>query len=126
MTRERRRGLSALLKYLLLILVGFVMLYPLLWMVGASFKSNAEIFSGIGLLPKQPSLRGYRDAMGGYGGDINIWQAMLNTYKIVIPKVVFTLLSCTVTAYGFARFHFKGRNFLFLLLMSTLFCQTSS
>jgi len=46
---------------------------------------------------------------------------MLNTYKIAIPKVVFTVLSVTVTAYGFARFKFKGKRIMFALLMSTLF-----
>lgn len=46
---------------------------------------------------------------------------MLNTYKIVIPKVILTIVSCTFTAYGFARFKFKGHDFMFMLLMATLF-----
>ena len=36
-------------QYFVLILVGVIMIYPLVWMVGATFKSNAEIFAGIGL-----------------------------------------------------------------------------
>ena len=39
----------------------------------------------------------------------------------VIPKVVFTMISATVTAYGFGRFEFKGRGILFSVLMATLF-----
>ena len=46
---------------------------------------------------------------------------MINTYSIVIPKVVFTIISATITAYGFARFEFKGKGILFAVLMSTLF-----
>ena len=46
---------------------------------------------------------------------------MINTYSIVLPKVVFTIVSATVTAYGFARFEFKGKKLLFAVLMSTLF-----
>ena len=46
---------------------------------------------------------------------------MLNTYKIVIPKVLLTIASCTLTAYGFARFKFKGHDLLFALLMAALF-----
>ena len=46
---------------------------------------------------------------------------MLNAYSYVIPKVIFTVISCTLTAYGFGRFKFKGRNALFAILMSTLF-----
>jgi oligogalacturonide transport system permease protein len=46
---------------------------------------------------------------------------MFNTYSYVLPKVLFTVVSATITAYGFGRFKFKGRDFLFVVLMSTLF-----
>lgn len=118
---KRKRAISLFFRYFVLIAVGFVMVYPLLWMVGATFKNNIEIFSGIGLIPKNPTFDGYKNAMKSYGGDINIWKSMINTYSYVIPKVVFTIVSATVTAYGFARFQFKGRGFLFAVLMSTLF-----
>lgn len=110
---EKKRKLSSFFKYLVLVAVGLVMVYPLLWMIGATFKSNVEIFSGIGLIPRNPTLDGYRNAMKSYGGDINIWKAMLNTYSYVIPKVLFTLISATITAYGFGRFKFIGRGALF-------------
>lgn len=121
LTAAQRRTVSAVLRYTVLIVVGIIMVYPLIWMVGATFKSNTEIFSGIGFIPKNPTLDGYRDAMKGYGGDINLFKSMLNTYTIVIPKVIFTLISATLTAYGFARFEFKGKQLLFAVLMSTLF-----
>jgi oligogalacturonide transport system permease protein len=97
------------------------MVYPLLWMISATFKGNQEIFSGIGLIPNKVTFDGYINAIKSYSGDIDIVKSMLNTYSYVIPKVVFTIFSATITAYGFARFHFKGRNFLFAVLMSTLF-----
>ena len=118
---KRKRALSTFFRYFILIAVGLVMIYPLLWMIGATFKDNIEIFSGIGIIPQKPTLDGYRNAMKSYGGDINIWKSMLNTYSYVIPKVVFTIISATITAYGFGRFNFKGRGFLFAVLMSTLF-----
>ena len=91
------------------------------WMISATFKDNNEIFSTLSLIPTRPTMEGYKAAMNNYGGDINIWQAMLNTYKYVIPKVIFTVVSSTITAYGFGRFRFRGRNFLFAVLMATLF-----
>ena len=121
MSLETRKRIQTFLRYFVLIVVCFVMVYPLLWMVGATFKTNQEIFNGIGLIPKNPTLDGYKNAMKSYGGDINLIKSMINTYSYVIPKVVFTIISATVTAYGFARFRFKGRNFLFAVLMSTLF-----
>lgn len=118
---KTKHYINLFLRYGVLILVGLIMVYPLLWMIGATFKSNAEIFSGIGLIPKNPTLQGYIDAMNNYGGDINILGAMLNTFSYVIPKVIFTVISATITAYGFGRFEFKGKGLLFAVLMSTLF-----
>ena len=109
-------------QYFVLILVGVIMIYPLVWMVGATFKSNAEIFSGIGFLTANPTLQGYIDAVTqNYGGDISIWRAFINTYSFVIPKVIFTVISSVIAAYGFSRFKFKGRDLLFGNMISTLF-----
>lgn len=119
---KNRRTLQLIFRYTILIIVGIIMIYPLLWMVSATFKVNSEIFSGIGLIPKSPTLDGYKKAVTqNYGGDINVWKAMLNTYSYVLPKVIFTVVSSTLTAYGFARFKFVGSKILFALLMSTLF-----
>ena len=109
-------------QYFVLILVGVIMIYPLVWMIGATFKSNAEIFSGIGFVTANPTLQGYIDAVtSNYGADINIWRAFLNTYSYVLPKVVFTVISSVVAAYGFSRFQFRGKNLLFGIMISTLF-----
>ena len=109
-------------QYFVLILVGIIMIYPLVWMVGATFKSNAEIFAGIGFLTANPTLQGYIDAVTqNYGGDISIWRAFINTYSFVIPKVIFTVISSVIAAYGFGRFKFKGRDMLFGIMISTLF-----
>ena len=109
-------------QYFVLILVGVIMIYPLVWMMGATFKSNAEIFAGIGFLTANPTLQGYIDAVTqNYGGDISIWRAFINTYSFVIPKVIFTVISSVIAAYGFSRFKFKGRDMLFGIMISTLF-----
>ncbi|MGN0690575.1 MAG: carbohydrate ABC transporter permease [Oscillospiraceae bacterium] len=121
MNYTKSRKIGTVIKYVVLIAVGLVMIYPLVWMVGATFKSNNEIFSSMSPFTAHPTLDGYRNAMNNYGGEINIWKAMLNTYSYVLPKVLFTVISCTLTAYGFGRFEFKGRKLLFAVLMSTLF-----
>jgi len=121
MTLSMKKTLMTGIRYFVLILVGFIMVYPLIWMFGATFKENSEIFSGIGFIPKNPTFEGYKNAMKSYGGDIDLIKSMINTYSYVIPKVVFTVFSATITAYGFGRFKFKGRDFLFAVLMSTLF-----
>ena len=121
MSLKTKRNIQLVIRYTVLIAVGLFMIYPLLWMIGATFKPNNEIFSGLNILPKKATFEGYLNAMKNYGGDINIWKAMLNTYSYVIPAVIFTIVSSTLTAYGFGRFKFFGRSVLFAILMSTLF-----
>lgn len=121
MTRENRRKINTFLRYFVLVAVGIIMVYPLIWMFGATFKTNQEIFSSIGFIPKNPTLNGYQTALKSYGGSIDIFKSMFNTYCIVIPKVLFTIISATITAYGFARFDFPEKKILFAILISTLF-----
>ena len=92
-----------------------------LWMISATFKDNSEIFAGISLWIKHPTLDGYRGALNNFGGSINILQAMLNTYSYVIPKVICTVVSACVAAYGFGRFDFPGRKLMFNIMLATLF-----
>ena len=113
--------IATFFKYFVLILVGVIMIYPLLWMISATFKDNSEIFAGISLWIKHPTLDGYRGALNNFGGSINILQAMLNTYSYVIPKVICTVVSACVAAYGFGRFDFPGRKLMFNIMLATLF-----
>ena len=113
--------IATFFKYFVLILVGVIMIYPLLWMISATFKDNSEIFAGISLWIKKPTLDGYRNALNNFGGSINILQAMLNTYSYVIPKVICTVVSACIAAYGFGRFDFPGRKLLFNIMLATLF-----
>ena len=53
-------AIATFFKYFVLILVGLIMIYPLLWMISATFKDNSEIFAGIGLWIKNPTLEGYK------------------------------------------------------------------
>ena len=121
MTKKTRDTLNTVIRYIVLFGVGFIMVYPLLWMIFATFKSNAEMFSSISLLPKEWDFSGYSDLGRKVGGQINLPRAMMNTYSIVIPKVIFTVVSATITAYGFARFNFVGKKIMFAVMMSTLF-----
>lgn len=120
MTRKQRNTLNTFLRYFVLIAIGVCMIYPMVWMVGASFRdNNAEIFSSIGFIPKNPTLQGYID--GWNGTNYSYGHYMINTYLFVIPKVLGTIVSATITAYAFTRFHFKGKGFWYGLMLATLF-----
>lgn len=116
----QNQKLSAIMRYVVLTLVAVVMLYPIIWLVGASFKENNEIFTSIGFIPKRLDFQAYIDGWNTKG-DYTFTLYFINTFKYVVPKIVFTLLSATITAYGFARFEFPFKKTMFSLLMATMF-----
>ena len=120
MKRETRNTLNTVLRYVILIAVGIVMFYPMLWMIGASFRANnAEIFSSIWFIPKTFTQEGYIE--GWNGTSYPYGHYMINTYRFVLPKVLGTVLSSLVTAYAFTRFNFRGKKFWYGLMLATLF-----
>ena len=120
MSRKQLAKPSGLLTYLFLIVFGFILVYPLLWLVSSSVKvSNSEIFGTASLIPQSFSLDSYREGWlgsGQYGFDV----FFRNTFQLVIPTVLFTIVSSVIVSYGFARFTFPLKKLLFGLMISTL------
>lgn len=107
------------MSYLLIGVVGLLMVYPLLWLVSSSFKTNEEIFTSFSLIPASFSLKAYIQGWQGIG-DLNYGKYFANTFKMVVPSVSFTLISSYLVAYGFSRFKFPFKKILFSLMISTL------
>ena len=117
-TRRRERA-ALVLRYLALGAVGFVMLYPILWLVGASFKSNAEIFSEIGFWPSHFDFSAYAKGWKT-SSEYTFATYFLNSFLIVVPRIIVTVISCVLVAYAFARWEFPGRKFLFSVMVTTI------
>ena len=115
----KKKHSSLIISYVILIVLAYIMIYPLLWMVGASFKSNAEIFSTVGLLPKEPVFGAFKAGWEGTGR-YGFGTYLLNSFELVLPTVLFTVISGVLIGYGFARFDFPLKKFWFALMLSTL------
>ncbi|MFS8115625.1 carbohydrate ABC transporter permease [Rhizobium jaguaris] len=117
-TRRRRRDWRWLL-HVVLIVGAFLMLYPLLWMIGSSFKPEGEIFSNLNPIPTRLYFSNYIKGWTlGTGTSFSTF--FLNSFIVCLGAIVGNLLSCSLAAYAFARinFHFKG--ILFALMIGTL------
>ena len=116
---KMKNNINSAVRYSVLIIVGFIMLYPLLWMIGSSFKTNAEIFSSVGFIPKSLNFDNY---VKGWetSTEYSFTTYFINTFKILVPKVFFTIISTVITAYAFARFKIPGKKILFGILIGTL------
>lgn len=124
--RALRRGMSVgkgLLRGLFLLGVGFVMLYPILFMLSNSFKGVSDALDPtVVWLPKSPGLYSFKMAFQllDYGA------ALKNTLLIVVPCVLIQVASCLFIAYGFARFKFRLQKPLFGLLIFSMIVPVQS
>jgi multiple sugar transport system permease protein len=95
-----------------------LMLYPLIWMVSASFKPAGEIFTSLNLVPAHPTLANYLDGWTGLGQPFTGF--FLNSLALCGLAVLGNLCSCTLAAYSFARLRFPLRRLLFVLMLMTI------
>ena len=113
---NRGRGKRAL-AYILLIAVCVIIIYPLLWTIGASFNPGNSLVS-TSIIPKNPTNEHYVKLFAGEG-NLFYKQWYLNSLKISVFTMLLSLISVSFTAYAFSRFRFKGRKkglTLFMLL----------
>lgn len=115
----RKEKFSAAVRYGLLLLMGLVMLYPMIWLIGASFKTNAEVFTEIGFWPSRFDFGAYAKGWRT-STEYTFATYFINSFLIIIPKVIVTVISCVLVAYAFARFEFWGKKFLFSIMVGTM------
>ena len=99
---------------------GFIMLYPILWMVASSLKPADEVFSTVtSLIPKHVTLDNYVQGWAGFGG-ISFVTFFRNSLIYSVAGTTLVVCSSALSAYGFARLRFAGRRFWFVMMLLTL------
>src|SRR5262245_41899755 len=107
------------LLYVLATLGAVLFMGPFLFAVSGSLKSVAEIHAfPPALLPAQPAFENYARLFNLAGVYFGRWY--LNSIIITVLAVIGTVLTASAAAYGFSRFRWRGREFCFLVLLSTL------
>ena len=123
--RPRRRRRSRIIAgrvaaYATLIAGGLLMMIPFFWMFLTSLKTRAEVFGAPPLsLPSGPHWDNYARMWNAFG-DVTFGTFFLNSLKIAGLSTIGELFACSLAAFAFAVIPFRGRNFLFGVLMATL------
>ena len=112
-----KRVIYGLLYYLLLASLTLTFMMPLVWMITSSFKPEGYVFEyPPRLIAERIQWWNYRDAWVQFP----FWTGLKNTMTIIMGVLVGRLMSAGLTAFAFARLRFRGRNFLFMLVLSTM------
>ncbi|MCK8489260.1 carbohydrate ABC transporter permease [Paenibacillus sp. MBLB2552] len=110
-----------LLGHLILLGVGIILLYPLIFMVLAGFFTKTEFSStvlGIFPIPKAPTLENFKALIAG-STDAAVATYMKNSLIRTVYNTFWAILTSFLAGYVFARLRFKGRDALFLILLAT-------
>jgi multiple sugar transport system permease protein len=106
------------LRVLVLVLIVVVVLYPLIWMVGASVKSPEEIASNIGLIPEEFTPSNFTKGWTNF--DVGFGRFFLNSALVSVLTVVGNVISCLLAAYALGRLRFRLRGLWFAVMIGTL------
>ena len=123
MTTELRRipflrRVSTPAKHVGLLLIGFVMLYPVLWMIASSLRPGDEIFRSPGLILDSLQTENYTEGWNALTPSFGTY--LLNSAILVLGCIVGNLVSCSMAAYAFARLNFSGKRWWFGIMLGTI------
>jgi multiple sugar transport system permease protein len=110
---ERLRRLTI---YVLLVAVALLFFTPFFWSVSTSLKTLPESVAGFDLLPDNPTLDAYRNALS----EFNFARYTANSAVLAVAVTLCNLLLASLGGYAFARLRFPGREVLFMLVLATL------
>jgi raffinose/stachyose/melibiose transport system permease protein len=106
-----------------LALIGFIWVYPFLWSISASFKTELGVFtSGAALIPQPFDFSNFPRAwvQAGFG------EYFLNTFIYSVASTAIEVVKCALCGYVLARYRFPGRDLLYRLVVATLFIPVAS
>lgn len=99
------------------LVLALVVLFPLLYAVSIAFMPSNELFTmDLNLLPKNPTLSNFRDALK----NIPLLRFIFNSFLVASCITVGQIVTCSLAAFAFSFLNFKGKNLLFMLVMATM------
>lgn len=105
--------------HLFVIAVGFVMMYPILWMISSSFKPANLIFTDKSLWPAAWEWGNYSKGWTSIP-KAHFGTFFLNSFLLCIGSIIGNLVSCSLAAYAFARLRFRMKPFWFALMLVSI------
>lgn len=110
--------LSQLKWHILLLSIVFIMLMPIIFAVSNSFKTLQEAYNNVfQVIPLTPTLENYIHVFQ----KLPFFKITLNTFLIASTVTIFKTITSVLAAYSFVYFDFKGKGFLYFIMLSTMF-----
>ncbi len=109
--------LSITTKFIILVFFALAAIVPFLWLLSTSFKGSEELFAyPPTFIPNDFNLENY----SGVWNTVPFGKYFINSSIIVLFTVILNLVVSSLAGFAFARFKFKGRELLFILILGTM------
>ncbi|RHP32060.1 carbohydrate ABC transporter permease [Lachnotalea sp. AF33-28] len=116
----RKKLSNTVLFHAVVCAIGFVMIYPLIWMFFSSFKESSLVLSTVDhLFPEKWEFGNYLNGWSGFGGT-TFTTFFQNSVIVTVVSVIGNVLASAMAAYGFTRIRFRGRGFFFICMLITM------
>ena len=115
-THKKKRTVGKVFCYLLLLCMTIITAFPFLWMILSSFKQSSEFYLLIPkLLPEKFQWNNFTELFEKW----SFARYYKNSIFVTAVQVISNILIVLLAGYGFATFNFKGKNSLFLIVLSS-------
>jgi len=145
--RDRRSLFGMLGSYTMLLAGAVVLMVPFFWLISSSLKTDQEISNLQQLLPADPQPVNFLESLEFMGLEMPAWfdnllnrpppvipeggadprptllprfPALANTIVVTVLVLLLQVASSAVAGYGFARYRFRGRNQVFMVMLATM------
>lgn len=111
---KQKKNITTLLTYIALIIGSIIMIFPFVWMLLTSFKTNAEVMQ----IP--PTILPANWDCSSFAKVVDLLpfgNLYFNTALMIFLRVVCAVVFCSMAGYAFAKLNFKGKNILFTLII---------
>lgn len=113
-SKDREGFIKMLVIYALLICIGFIYIYPVLYMISSSFMSLDDLLdSSINWIPSSINLSNYLQA----ARSMDFWKSFFQSVLIAGIPTLCNLVSCSIIGYGLARFEFPGKKLILAIIV---------
>ena len=116
---EKKLSVGKIILTVIFWLIGLSMLLPLIWMISASFKLEADVFNfPIQWIP--PRFNGIENYRAVWGKQYNFGLYYWNSIILTVAATALQMFVSALGAYGFSKVHWPGRDKVFVLYLATM------
>ncbi|GEP63563.1 ABC transporter permease [Clostridium beijerinckii] len=114
---KNRKRINYSLRLLINLIVVLIVLLPLLYALSIAFMESSEVFSAdLNLIPKNPTLSNFLDVLK----KVPLFKFVFNSFLVAGLITIGQIVSSSLAAFSFSFLNFKGKELLFMIVMSTM------